>query len=97
MFCSTRVYLPKSIGNQVLQIIGKKLGEIKIGPPSDFQNFITAVIHRDAFERLKNTIQEAKSSMEVEVLYGGNCDDSVGYFVEHNVLVTKDPKYITME
>tara|TARA_B100000963_G_scaffold351807_1_gene364004 strand:- start:120 stop:1745 length:1626 start_codon:yes stop_codon:yes gene_type:complete len=94
---ASRVYLPKSIGNQVLETIGKKLGEIKIGPPSDFQNFITAVIHKDAFERLKNTIQEAKSSTEVEVLYGGKCDDSVGYFVEPTVLVTKDPKYITME
>ena len=94
---ASRVYLPKSIGKKVLDIIGNKLSEIKMGPPNDFQNFITAVIHRDAFERLKNTIQDAKSSKDVKVLYGGNCDDSVGYFVEPTVLVTTDPKYITME
>ena len=50
---ASRVYLPKSIGKKVLDIIGNKLSEIKMGPPNDFQNFITAVIHRDAFERLK--------------------------------------------
>ena len=94
---ASRVYLPKSIGKKVLDIIGNKLSEIKMGPPNDFQNFITAVIHRAAFERLKNAIQDAKSSKDVKVLYGGNCDDSVGYFVEPTVLVTTDPKYITME
>lgn len=94
---ASRVYLPKSIGREVLDMIGNKLNEIKIGPPNDFQNFITAVIHKNAFERLKSTIQDAKDSKEVKVLYGGNCDDSVGYFVEPTVLVTTDPKYITME
>ena len=94
---ASRVYLPKSIGKEVLDMIGNKLNEIKIGPPNDFQNFITAVIHKNAFERLKSTIQDAKDSKEVKVLYGGNCDDSVGYFVEPTVLVTTDPKYITME
>ena len=68
-----------------------------MGPPSDFKNFITAVIHRDAFDRLKNVIQEAKSSKNAKVLYGGECDDSIGYFVEPTVLVTTNPKYITME
>ena len=45
----------------MLDIIGNKLSEIKMGPPNDFQ-ILTAVIHRDAFERLKNAIQDAKSS-----------------------------------
>ena len=94
---ASRVYLPKSIGNLVLDGIANKLSEIKMGPPSDFKNFITAVIHRDAFDRLKNVIQDAKSAKDVKVLYGGGCDDSVGYFVEPTVLVTTNPKYITME
>ena len=94
---ASRVYLPKSIGNLVLDTIGNKLSEIKMGPPSDFKNFITAVIHKGAFERLKKVIHDTKSSKDVRVLYGGNCDDSVGYFVEPTVLVTKNPKYITME
>ena len=94
---ASRVYLPKSIGNLVLDRIGNKISEIKIGPPSDFKNFITAVIHKGAFERLKKVIHDAKSSKDVKVLCGGDCDDSVGYFVEPTVLVTKNPKYITME
>jgi len=94
---ASRVYLPRSIGNLVLDRIGNKLSEIKMGPPSDFKNFITAVIHRDAFDRLKNVIQDAKSSKDAKILYGGDCDDSVGYFVEPTVLVTTNPKYITME
>jgi len=30
------------------------------------------------------------------VLFGGNYDDSVGYFVEPTVLLASDPKYTTM-
>ena len=33
----------------------------------------------------------------MELFYGGNCDDSKGYFVEPTVLVTTNPNYDTME
>ena len=94
---ASRVYLPKSKANAILEKVKTDLKSISMGSPEDFSNFITAVIHQGAFDRLKEAIEQAKASKEVELFYGGNCDDSKGYFVEPTVLVTTNPKYDTME
>ncbi len=94
---ASRIYLPESIANVVLDKVAKEVKEMKMGSPENFENFITAVIHRNAFDRLKNVIEEAKKSDEVEILVGGTYDDSKGYFVSPTVLVTSNPKYTTME
>ena len=51
-------------------------------------NFMTAVIHKGAFERISSYIDYAKSSDGVEILFGGNYDDTVGYFVEPTIILT---------
>ena len=94
---ASRVYLPKSTSKAILERVVSDLKSITMGSPEDFSNFVTAVIHQGAFNRLKEAIERAKSSEEVEILFGGNCDDSIGYFVEPTVLVTSNPKYDTME
>lgn len=94
---ASRVYLPKSLANDILHLVGKNLKEISMGSPEDPKNFVTAVIHKDSYERLKEAIEAAQASDEVEVLYGGQCDDTVGYFVAPTVLVTTNPHYDTME
>ncbi|MGB1972281.1 MAG: aldehyde dehydrogenase family protein, partial [Flavobacteriaceae bacterium] len=92
---ASRVYLPKSTSKAILERVVSDLKSISMGSPEDFSNFVTAVIHQGAFNRLKEAIERAKSSEEVEILFGGNCDDSIGYFVEPTVLVTSNPKYDT--
>ena len=94
---ASRVYLPKSTSKTILDEVTRNLNEIKMGSPEDFSNFVTAVIHKGSFDRLKEAIDQAKKSPEVTVLHGGNYDDSKGYFVEPTVLVTTNPKYDTME
>jgi len=94
---ASRVYLPKSISQAVLDEVVKNLEEITMGSPEDFGNFVTAVIHQGSFDRLKEAIEDAKKSSEVTILHGGKCDDSKGYFVEPTVLVTTNPHYDTME
>ena len=94
---ASRVYLPKSLANDILHLVGKNLKEISMGSPEDPKNFVTAVIHKDSYERLREAIEAAQASDEVEVLYGGQCDDTVGYFVAPTVLVTTNPHYDTME
>jgi 1-pyrroline-5-carboxylate dehydrogenase len=70
---------------------------MKMGPPEDFTNFINAVIDEASFDKLKGFIDRAKSDADTEVIYGGNCDKSVGYFIEPTVILAKNPKYITMQ
>ena len=94
---ASRVYLPKSKADAILNKVKTDLESISMGSPEDFSNFVTAVIHQGAFDRLKEAIEQAKASKEVELFHGGNCDDSKGYFVEPTVLVTTNPNYDTME
>lgn len=93
---ASRVYLPKSKAQAILDRVISDLKSISMGSPEDTNNFVTAVIHQGAFNRLKEAIEQAKASNEVEILHGGSCDDSKGYFIEPTVLVTTNPHYDTM-
>jgi len=93
---ASRVYLPASIADAVLDGVAQQVATIKMGSPENFENFMTAVIHRAAFERLQNTIEKVKKDNEAEIIIGGECDDSVGYFVSPTVVRTTHPKYFTM-
>jgi len=69
----------------------------KMGGSEDFSNFINAVIDRKAFTKITGYIDRIKQDAEAEILVGGNYDDSVGYFIEPTVVLTTDPKYVSMQ
>jgi 1-pyrroline-5-carboxylate dehydrogenase len=94
---ASRVYLPKSIADKIIDFVKEDLKTIKMGSPENFENFVTAVIHQGAFDRLSNAIEQVKKDQNAEIIAGGNYDDSKGYFVEPTVVLTKDPKYTTMK
>lgn len=93
----SRAYVPKSLWPAVREKLAEQLGSAKMGSPLDFRNFVCAVIDKPSFDRIKGYIDYAKSSPEAEVIFGGVCDDSVGYFIEPTVVVTTDPKFKLME
>ena len=94
---ASRVYLPKSIANTTLDKVKAELETVKMGSPEDFSNFVTAVIHQGAFDRVTAAIDAAKANDEVTVIAGGNYDASEGYFIEPTVLLTTNPNYDTMQ
>ncbi|KAG0703932.1 Aldehyde/histidinol dehydrogenase [Suillus ampliporus] len=69
--------------------------KIKVGPPSDFSNFMGPVIGRPAYDKIMGCIQKAKDAGG-EVLIGGVGDDSKGYFIQPTIILTKDPQSVTM-
>jgi 1-pyrroline-5-carboxylate dehydrogenase len=73
------------------------LATFKMGTVEDFSNFINAVIDERSFDKISGYLAQAKKDEGVEIIAGGNCDKSEGYFVEPTVLVVKDPHYRTME
>ena len=93
---ASRVYLPKSKAKSIIKVVKEELKTIKIGSPADFENFITAVIHKGAFDRLVDTIEKIKKDEDVEIIAGGNYDNSKGYFIEPTVVVTSNSNYDTM-
>ncbi len=94
---ASRVYIPESMWDDVCERLGKELATVKMGPPEDFTNFVNAVIDETTFDKLAGFIERAKEDEDAEVIFGGNCDKSVGYFIEPTVILAKKPDYITME
>ena len=94
---ASRVYLPESIASDIIDYVKSDLKTIKMGSPENFENFVTAVIHKGAFDRLANAIEQVKIDSDAEIIAGGGYDDSKGYFVEPTVVITSDPQYHTMK
>ena len=94
---ASRVYVPKSIWPKLKQQLGDMLATVKMGPPEDFTNFVNAVIDESSFDKLKGFIDKAREDKDAEVIFGGNCDKSTGYFIEPTIIQAKKPDYITMQ
>lgn len=94
---ASRAYIPKSMWPEVEKLIRRDVDSFKMGSPEDMSNFITAVIHEGSFDKLAKYIDGAKSDSNAEVVIGGNYDKSKGWFIDPTVIVTTDPKYVTME
>jgi hypothetical protein len=77
---------------QVKQGLIDDLKSIKIGPTDDLSNFFKAVIDEKSFDKIAKYIANAKESKDVEIVAGGNCDKTNGYFIEPTVLIAKDPQ-----
>jgi 1-pyrroline-5-carboxylate dehydrogenase len=93
----SRVYIPESLWPETRTMLTEMVGSIKMGPPEDFSNFFNAVIDEASFDKLAGFIDDAKSAKDAEVIIGGGYDKSIGYFIEPTVILTTNPKYITME
>lgn len=94
---ASRAYIPHNIWDEVKTSILEDLSTIKVGSPEDFSNFVNAVIDEKSFDKIAGYIDLAKKSNMAEVIAGGGCDKSKGYFIEPTVIVTKDPMFTTMQ
>ena len=88
--CS-RMYIPQSMWSEVKDKMLNIHKKIKVGSPFDKDTFVSAVIDDKAFDRIKGYLSHAKSSPNLTVIAGGNCDNSKGYFVEPTIIETSDP------
>lgn len=93
---ASRAYIASNIWDEVKQHVLTDLKSFKIGGTEDFTNFINAVIDEKSFDKLAKYIDAAKKDKDVEIIAGGNYDKSKGYFIEPTIILTKDPKYVTM-
>jgi 1-pyrroline-5-carboxylate dehydrogenase len=93
---ASRAYIPSNIWDEVKGYLQADLKSIKMGDVEDFSNFVNAVISEVSFDKLARYIDAAKADESVEIIAGGGHDKSKGYFIEPTVIVTKDPKYVTM-
>jgi 1-pyrroline-5-carboxylate dehydrogenase len=89
--CS-RLYLPRSMSKIFFaQMKSIMTNELKIGSPLQHDTFMSAVIDRPSFDNIRNYIEYARSSPTTKILVGGQCNDSVGFYVEPTLIETTDP------
>jgi 1-pyrroline-5-carboxylate dehydrogenase len=94
---ASRVYIPSNLWPALKERLSDEMKTIKMGDINDFTNFMGAVIDKPAFDSIVEFIEYAKKSKEANVVYGGNYDDSKGYFIEPTIVVVTNPKDKLME
>ena len=88
---ASRAFIPASQYDAVIEGLKTEIGTIRMGDPRDFRNFMAAVIDDRSFEKISGYIEHARSSDDHEVIIGGGCDRSTGYFIEPTVVVADRP------
>jgi 1-pyrroline-5-carboxylate dehydrogenase len=93
---ASRIYVPESIWPQVRDHTLGMMEQIKVGDPTDFRNFMGAVIDRKAFDKITGYIKHAHETDGVEVISGGKFDDGKGWFIDPTLVQVKDSAYRLM-
>ncbi len=94
---ASRAYIPDNLWEEIKHKLITDVGSFKMGTVENFQNFINAVIDEASFDKLASFIDRAKGDSEAEIIVGGGYDKTEGYFIEPTVILTSDPKYVTMQ
>ncbi|MGH2570223.1 MAG: L-glutamate gamma-semialdehyde dehydrogenase, partial [bacterium] len=93
---ASRAYVPKSLWKAVRDETLAQVAEIGMGDPTDFRNFMGAVIDKGAYESIEGFIRYAKRSSEAKILAGGGCDAKTGWFIEPTIVETPNPDFKLM-
>jgi 1-pyrroline-5-carboxylate dehydrogenase len=93
----SRAYLPDNLWPEIKEKLVAMLETVKMGDPEDFTNFMSAVIDKAAFKTITKYIDYAAESENADIVFGGNYDDTKGYFIEPTVIITNDPHFKTLE
>jgi len=93
---ASRIYLPESLWGEMGEELIRTTDNIAMGDPRDFRNFMGAVIDKAAFDKICGYIQRARDSEDSEVIAGGVCDDSKGYFIRPTIILARKPDIESM-
>ena len=94
---ASRAYIPVSLWEPLRKTLVDMVKEIRVGSPTDFANFVTAVIDKAAFDSITEYLDYARRAPDAEFVVGGGYDGSVGYFIEPTIILTTNPRFRTMQ
>jgi 1-pyrroline-5-carboxylate dehydrogenase len=90
---ASRIYVAASVWPKFKESLVEKTEAIKVGDPENYENYVNAVIHEEAFGRLADVIEKAKSDSTLTLLAGGKASKEDGYFVHPTIYQTTDPHH----
>jgi 1-pyrroline-5-carboxylate dehydrogenase len=90
----SRAYVAASLWDSGLrEHLADTTRTINYGDISDLSNFGGAVIDARAFAKHRDVLDRVITDPSIDILAGGHCDDSQGWFVQPTVLLAGDPKH----
>ncbi|MDQ3150860.1 MAG: L-glutamate gamma-semialdehyde dehydrogenase [Actinomycetota bacterium] len=90
----SRAYVARSLWEGGLRdAVAELTRAVSYGDIADLSLFGGAVIDARAFAKHRDLLERAVVDPSLDVLVGGGCDDSEGWFVQPTVLVGDDPKH----
>jgi 1-pyrroline-5-carboxylate dehydrogenase len=93
---ASRLYLPRSKWPRLKDALVAEMAKLKMGPVTDFANFVGAVIDKKAFDRITGYQKLAKEGGHT-IHAGGNASSERGWFVEPTLVEATDPKSRLMQ
>ena len=95
---ASRAYVPRVMWEDLRAPLAAAVESITMGDPTaDLSTFMGAVIDERAFRRHEAAIVAARGDDAVRCVAGGECDDSLGWFVRPTIFETSDPHHDLME
>jgi 1-pyrroline-5-carboxylate dehydrogenase len=91
---ASRVYVPRSLWPEVRDRTAAIMREMRMGDPTDFRNFLGAVIDAKAHTKIGEYVRHAGAN--ARIVQGGTVKGEDGYFIEPTLVETTDPGYRTM-
>ncbi|MFC3040459.1 L-glutamate gamma-semialdehyde dehydrogenase [Virgibacillus xinjiangensis] len=92
--CS-RAVIHKDVYDEVLEKTVKLAEDITVGNPAEEDVYMGAVVNQKQFDKIKEYIEIGKN--EGELVFGGEADDTEGYFVHPTIFKDIDPEARLMQ
>lgn len=93
---ASRAYVPSGMWEDVKNFMEADLDDISMGTVEDFGNFVNAVIDEKAFDKISAYIDDVTKDPDAEIIFGGICDKTTGYYIQPTVIQAKRADYRTM-
>ena len=90
---ASRAYIPRSLWSRLRDEFLAEVEGLAMGDVTDLTNFMGAVIDARSFARLSQVIERVRSEDGVQILAGGQADDSRGYFIRPTVVQADNPAH----
>jgi 1-pyrroline-5-carboxylate dehydrogenase len=83
---ASRAYVARSVWDRMRDDLLGETEALSMGDVTDLSNFMGAVIDDRAFARHRTVVERAHADPGLDVLVGGELDDSVGWFVRPTIV-----------
>jgi 1-pyrroline-5-carboxylate dehydrogenase len=88
---ASRVYIPRSMWTDVRDRVVSMMEDMRVGDPTDFRNFMGAVIDEKSHKKISEYLDDAKRN--ATIISGGADKGDHGYFIKPTLVEAKDPGY----